>query len=144
MAADVFTRLLDRVVVNEKGCWVWAGCKLKGGYGHIRDGKKVVLVHRLAYELLRGPIPAGKEIDHLCRERACCNPEHLEAVVHQVNCQRGNLGTQTRGTHCGKGHPLSGDNLYVWPNGKGRQCVTCARRWRAERTKRERERRARG
>jgi hypothetical protein len=68
------------------GCWEWTGNRTGDGYGRLagRQG----LAHRLSYEYHLGPIPDGLEIDHLCRNRGCGNPAHMEAVTHRVNCQR--------------------------------------------------------
>ncbi|HET6917593.1 MAG TPA: HNH endonuclease signature motif containing protein [Acidimicrobiales bacterium] len=120
-------------------CWVYRGRLNTQGYGDATSAKaeRRVLVHRFVYELLRGPIPNGLDLDHLCRVRACCNPDHLEPVTHRVNMLRGEAPTSinARKTHCDYGHPLSGDNLNLVPN--GRQCRTCTRRLRAERRTRE-------
>lgn len=97
------------------------------GYGQMRHKGKVYLAHRLAYEMLRGPIPKDKEIDHLCRERSCANPWHLEIVPRRENVLRGEspMAKHARKTHCIHGHPLTGENLYVRPDNEGRQCRAC-------------------
>lgn len=128
-------RLLARIDINERGCWVFSP-PARNGYGYIgvtnEDGsKRNVLTHRLAYETIVGPIPVGLEIDHLCRNRACCNPDHLEPVTRSVNTLRGDspaLARQRRlsRTHCKNGHPFEGDNLRLTPKGV-RMCVTCRR-----------------
>lgn len=113
--------------VQKDGCWIWKGVK-PGAYGRLWEGKTRVLVHRFSYEIHKGPVPEGLEIDHLCRERRCVNPDHLEAVTQRVNILRG-MGTpaqNARLTMCRKGHPLSGENLYLYPNGR-RRCRTCQR-----------------
>jgi DNA-binding XRE family transcriptional regulator len=85
------------------------------------------MAHRYSYELHKGLIPDGLTIDHLCKIRHCVNPQHLEVVTYQENNHRGNgmSGCHFRATHCPKGHPYSGDNLYVRPDGKGRGCKIC-------------------
>lgn len=85
-------RLMAKVQRSEGGCWLWTGSITRAGYGRIRgadahDGR-TVLAHRLAYELLVGPIPQGLHLDHLCRVRRCVNPEHLEPVTLAENNRR--------------------------------------------------------
>ncbi len=77
------------IVDPETGCWVWQGAKLPGGYGTMSRSGEQIYTHRYYYERAKGPIPAGLQLDHLCRNRACCNPDHLEPVTHAVNLQRG-------------------------------------------------------
>lgn len=72
----------------ETGCWVWRGCK-RNGYGFARKDHRNVMAHRRMYELHVGPIHEGMQLDHLCRNRACVNPEHLEVVTQTVNIRRG-------------------------------------------------------
>ena len=77
--------------VQKDGCWIWAGAKSGAGYGLVRGPRplrKVSVAHRLSYEYHIGPIPIGMEIDHLCRHKACVNPDHLQPVPHRVNIQR--------------------------------------------------------
>src|SRR5690606_14651905 len=108
------------------GCWVWSGARHGEGYGSFYWQGSMRLAHRVAYTALVGPIPSGLELDHLCRNRLCCNPAHLEPVTRGENMRRSPLCGQAKRnkTHCLKNHPLSGDNLYVAPNGQ-RQCITC-------------------
>lgn len=120
----------------------WTGFLDRDGYGQISLGGKkgkTVRVHRWAYEHFVGPIPAGFVIDHLCRNRACANAEHMEPVTPTENTLRGLAPTalNARKTHCKRGHPLTGYNLM--PVKRGRSCRTCrvesTRRWRSQQKK---------
>lgn len=121
-------------------CWLWKGARTSHGYGTFvvdgrRRSKKYGMAHRVAYELVVGPIPAGLTIDHLCRVPACVNPKHLEPVSMSVNVLRGDAPTKNAAlnlakTHCPQGHPYSGANLYVYPDGRRgcRKCRNASRR----------------
>lgn len=89
-------------------CWEWTAYKNPKGYGHFYRAGRWEKAHRVAYELLVGPIPRGLELDHLCRNRACVNPDHLEPVTRKVNNLRGSSPTSynARRTECAKGHPF--------------------------------------
>lgn len=112
---------------NEGGCWIYNCAPSPKGYRRFRDDTgRTVFVHRFAYELLRGPIPAGLTIDHLCRNTACCNPEHLEPVEGPENTKRGTAGQWLSAkTHCPQGHEYTSENTYVW-SGR-RHCRECRR-----------------
>jgi hypothetical protein len=107
--------------------WLWTGPTMLSGYGYFafgRDWKSAA--HRLTYELFKGPIPEKLQLDHLCRNRLCVNPEHLESVTLKTNVLRG-VGTtavNARKTHCIHGHPLSRANTYISPTGH-RSCRIC-------------------
>lgn len=103
-------------------CWVWPGVSHPKGYKHVRVGRVQRKVHRVMAAAVGTPI-RGMVIDHLCRNRGCCNPAHLEAVTTQQNTQR---GVTARKTHCKRGHLLTTENLYIDPGGY-RKCKLCRR-----------------
>lgn len=106
-------------------CWIWTGARHGMGYGNF-FATKYMLAHRFSYELANGPIPDGLTLDHLCRNRLCVNPDHLEPVTIRENLMRG-IGPSAiaaRTTHCPKGHEYSGLNIYWAKNGK-RICRLC-------------------
>lgn len=129
-------------------CWVWTNALDDTGYGTITIGGKRFYAHRFSYELLVEPIPDGLQIDHLCRNRACVRPDHLEPVTNRVNTIRGDGPriTSERGRaieKCKHGHDFDEANTY-WYKGR-RQCKECARiRDEAARERKKAERRARG
>lgn len=105
-------------------CWPWLACTCRG-YGHFGAFGRQVQAHRLSYELTRGEIPAGLTLDHLCRNRSCVNPAHLEPVSRGENVLRG-AGITARNsakTHCDAGHELSDDNVYFYRG--HRHCRAC-------------------
>lgn len=114
-------------------CIPWTGKVCPKGYGLVWSGNRYVRAHRVSYEKAKGPIPAGLVIDHLCRNRSCTNPDHLEAVTDEVNIMRGD-GLAPRfaaRTHCGHGHEFTADNIKWRYSGKYkiRRCLQC---WRAD------------
>lgn len=115
-------------------CWEWRGARGAHGYGTMGQS----LAHRLSYEYSIGTIPAGLQLDHLCRNRGCVNPAHLEPVTQRENILRGESPSAqaARQTHCAHGHEYTPENTYVRVDGGGRQCRRC-------KADRERQRRAR-
>lgn len=115
-------------VVEESGCWQWVGGATARGYGVWWNGNKQGLAHRQMYERVKGPIPDGKQLDHLCRNHGCVNPDHLEPVTSRENTLRGRSQAAERAalTTCVRGHPFTEANTYFRKDGKGRrQCRTC-------------------
>jgi hypothetical protein len=115
-------------VIKTGDCWLWENPK-KSGYGEIKIDGKMEKAHIISYRMDIGPVPKGLELDHLCRNRSCVRPDHLEAVTHIVNVRRGLAGAYNKiKTNCRNGHPFSGENLRIRPNGK-RNCRACYRKY---------------
>lgn len=110
-------------------CWDWTAGGIPNGYGMFRawPDRNQVLVHRLVWEMLVGPIPAGFEIDHLCRNRRCVNPDHLEPVAQRENLMRSGAwsAVNARKIACAQGHPYTAENTRIY---RGRRhCRACDR-----------------
>ena len=117
-------RFASKIKLNKKTrCWDWIGGPFTHGYGVFKAKGKTWRAHRFSFVLLKGEIPEGKILHHKCENKLCVLPEHLELVTLR---QHPKISTKhnTNKTHCIRGHPLSGSNLYVKPNGK-RQCSKC-------------------
>lgn len=115
---DPITRFWFRVS-KQSDCWIWLGARNASGYGVIHWDDRDQMAHRIAYELEVGPISPDRQIDHLCRNRACVNPDHLEPVTMKQNIQR------AMRTYCRRGHEYTEENVY-WYYGK-RHCRACQR-----------------
>lgn len=121
------------IIDPDSGCLNFAGYLNTNGYGVVtlgssRNGQRRFLVHRLMYEWFVGPIPAGLQMDHLCRNRGCGSPAHLEAVTQRENGLRG-VGACARNavkTHCVRGHEFTPENTHIRTNGS-RFCRECDR-----------------
>jgi len=147
---SVFERFWEKVEEDPAtGCWLWTASRGRGGYGNfsVGPGRPLgphqrrsrgrgpgprlcsVVAHRHAYRQLVGPIPSWLQVHHVCVNPSCVNPEHLELATPRDNTLASNNPTanNARKTHCLRGHPLSGSNLYRFPSGR-RGCRTCGRR----------------
>lgn len=121
--------MANTTVPDDQGCMMWTGPIKPGcGYGWVHHYGRHVRAHRLAYEYFIGNVPEGLVLDHLCRNRLCCNPLHLEPVTIGVNIMRGERIPWHRGkTHCKHGHEFTPENTRVTNNrhGRKRQCIKC-------------------
>ncbi len=117
-----------RLVAGPNGCLVWPG-GLASGYGNVGYQGKYGGVHRILYEARFGPVPEGFELDHLCRNRACSNLDHLEVVTRRENVLRGIRPAAfcAKQTHCKRGHPFDEANTYFYKSDGRRGCRICKR-----------------
>lgn len=135
-AKNLKARFWAKVAKRDSGCWEWTGKINNYGYGICFIAGKEIPAHRAAYIWTKGEIPAGMVIDHLCRNRKCVNPDHLEVVTNAENVLRGlsPFAQKKRQTHCIRGHLLDGQNLRIRSNGT-RFCRECDRGRARERRK---------
>lgn len=129
---NVESRFMSKVLVNtETDCWEWQAAIQPNGYGYFGLSKEegMKYAHRISYELFRGPIEEGKQIDHLCRNRCCVNPSHLEVVDCRTNLLRGNTITRRNAevTVCPQGHSYTPENTGVRAKDGSRWCRACNR-----------------
>lgn len=126
---DVVRRVASRVVINVSGCWECSYAKDTSGYPQVSYLSRMELTHRVMFTAANGMIPAALQIDHLCRNRSCCNPSHLEAVPSRENTLRGDTvpARNAAKTHCPRGHLYGPDNAYPsdLKRGKQRRCRAC-------------------
>lgn len=116
----------DRITPDiDTSCWFWALAIDPLGYGRVGVSGRTRMAHRVVYELEKGPIPAGLELDHLCRHRSCVNPDHLEPVTHAENLRRGRRATAS---HCKAGHAYTATDVRLVSGRLSRHCRECARR----------------
>jgi hypothetical protein len=118
----IATRIKAKCITDSNGCWIWQGTK-SGGYGQIAVNGKQLYVHRASYECFKAKIPDGLTLDHLCKNKRCCNPEHLEPVTMRVNVLRSEnpCAVNAKKTTCPRGHEYDQDRSKVG----GRQCRKC-------------------
>lgn len=128
MRKSVEERFFEKVDFSDD-CWTWTSWISTSGYGLITIKGKTVTAHRWAYETLVRPIPEGLVIDHLCRNRLCVNPDHLEPVTNRENIMRGEgvAARRAQQTHCMRGHEFTPENTYVYRDGRARKCRACER-----------------
>ena len=116
---------------GEDGCWVWTADLDVGGYGRFwwDADVGVVATHIVCWTLLKGRIPPDAVLDHLCKNRACCRPEHLQPITQRENTMRGAgiTAQNARLQSCRKGHPFTPENTYRPPGTNSRQCRECMR-----------------
>jgi len=131
MAKTLIERIENLVMRDpNSGCWLWTGTLNNRGYGMVGVQGKMQLVHRTIYELFKGSIPLGLQLDHKCRTSACANPDHLEPVTNRENTMRG-LSPETMRKHhmatlaCPQGHFYTPKNTYIYFNKKGHRCRGC-------------------
>ena len=128
-------------VEKTPNCWIWRAGLKNDGYGNFQYGgrlnKTQVQAHRVAYILTKGDIPEGLQLDHLCRNRACVNPAHLEPVTCQINLLRGQTTTaaNSRKSHCPQGHEYTPENTYLYERQPGRFLRYCKACWYSPRKK---------
>lgn len=125
--AKAIQRLMSKVSGTDRdSCVRWIASVDKHGYGQFRFRGTTYRTHRAAYILLVGEIPEGMDLDHLCSDPRCVNPDHLEPVTHAENVRRGNAGRNWAAkTHCPRGHEYTPDNVIRHCQSGARVCRTC-------------------
>lgn len=150
-------RIESRRVIEDRGyitpCWIYTGARSRYGYGKVWVGSKadgtnrMVSVHIVVWENTHGRVPEGMELDHLCRQPPCHNPDHLEPVTHRENLLRGEgiAAKHAATTHCTQGHEYTPENTY-WRRrangGRSRRCRACTRAANSAAYRRRRDRHA--
>jgi hypothetical protein len=121
-------KFLDRIenYSSEDDCWIWKAARNWQGYGYFRFGGRMWAAHRWSYWLKYGSLTPSLELDHLCKNKSCVNPLHLEEVDKPTNALRGDLFNRNK-THCKRGHEFTEANTYYYQKGAGsmRTCKAC-------------------
>jgi HNH endonuclease len=129
MRPSTIERFCAGVVIDPSNeCWIWVRHRTRGGYAELRNDGRTMLAHRFAYHYFREPVPPGLTLDHLCRNRHCVNPWHLEAVTLGENTKRSPIAltaVNSRKMFCKRGHEFTEENTYH--SLKGRECRMCKR-----------------
>lgn len=116
----------DAKVERTSSCWLWCAARARNGYGLFNFNGQMRTVHRVAHERWKGPIPPGLTIDHLCRNRACVNPDHLEVVSQRENVRRGLVSAlRPQRVECRNGHRMDPGNRYMVKSRTGRPRMEC-------------------
>ena len=125
-------RFRAKIIEEPSGCWTWTGAQ-SGGYGYFH-WEKMRSAHRFAYEVVVGAVPVSLQLDHLCRNRLCVNPAHMEPVTQRENIMRGEglAAQEVKRTHCPRGHEYTPENTKVIPS---RPTARYCRRCHLERTR---------
>jgi hypothetical protein len=123
-APILVTRFNDKVE-KTSSCWVWKNAKDKDGYGIFWDQTKIIKAHRFSYQLFKDKIPQGLQINHLCKNTSCVNPNHLEVVSCRENLMKGDTIAKQNAekTHCKRGHEFNNKNTRFFKN--ERYCLPC-------------------
>lgn len=124
-ARNLISILSSNVTVAD--CWLWGGKTDGDGYGVFGAGPD--RIHRVVWQELVGPVPEGLVLDHLCRVRTCCNPDHMRCVTpgENVLCGYGISAMNARKTHCANGHEFNEENTSPRKGRGGRECKPCRR-----------------
>lgn len=122
-------RFNSKYTIQKNGCWDWIGQVYPNGYGSLWVRGKNVFAHRFSYQMFNGAIPEKLTVDHLCKNRKCVNPFHLDLTTRVDNVQRSNneIANNKAKTHCPYGHEYNLENIYFRKNGH-RSCIACTKR----------------